>query len=270
MRVIVLMAGEGRRFAESYAIPKPLLLIHDRPMYEWATRSLPFIWHKGQEHSLNHLPPNYLSFAYLYSLEEEHHVKEALRETYGYNVETAILPNPTESMVMTALEVCHLLKIRPREELLFLDCDNHFDGSRVLDSMIDLSVGGSGAFIGVTDSFERTDEWSYALVEGKHITGVAEKDAKILGEGALSIVGVWGFESLSLFQLLARATFDRFALVEGKMPEVYMSDVVQEALYCDILVKALVLKNVVPMGTPDYFEKAKEILKNENRDSELL
>ncbi|MGD8779525.1 MAG: glycosyltransferase family 2 protein [Ignavibacteria bacterium] len=155
--ILITMAGRGQRFIENgFKDSKPLIMIYNEPMIDWAMKSLKDI--SGR-----------FIFIYLQSLDKNYNLSDHLINKYGQ--ETLLIPieEVTEGQACTAL----LAKsyIDNDIELIIFNCDTFFC-HRLLDDITRFPR--AKGFIPVFDSYH--PKWSYCKIDdhGKVIE-VAEK-----------------------------------------------------------------------------------------------
>jgi NDP-sugar pyrophosphorylase family protein len=160
MNIVMPMAGRGSRFAEiGIDIPKPLIDVRGRPMYAWATESLPLEL------------ANRLIFICL----DEHLSNRALKDDIGrryarWNPEIIPLSEVTEGQACTVLKAAEW--IDNDEPLLVYNADTYCRTSlaKRLPSLAPQVAGLLGVFRAPGD------KWSFARTDDRgRVVEVAEK-----------------------------------------------------------------------------------------------
>jgi len=259
MVVVVLMAGEGSRFAKQasrnsdYQLPKPMIPVMGRPILEWTTRSLPFIRHfnetTGNEEDV--LAESKLYFAILQEHEENHGISGMLQRTYGKNINIISFEKITRGNLETGLIVSQ--SIPEQEELFFLDSDNAYNGSKLLSQ---IRSDRPTASICCFHPFDDNPKWCFAVLnEKRKVQALLEKDPLALSQGGKPMVGIFYFESVRRFKNIANQVIASGAMTGSeKSKEFYMSQAVQHLVAKNENVYANLVEKVVPLGTPEDVE----------------
>lgn len=263
MKVIIPMAGLGSRFQKEsdanpeYKKPKPFISVKGIPMVRWATGSLPFVEHPGQQvASPIKVTPKDLIFIILDSHDAEHNIEKGLREIYSDDITVIRLPALTRGASETAYQAKKF--VNDDEPLLITDSDHYFNGATLEESIKKNSssnvAGIIPVFIPPADNIPR---WSYSLTEpnGTKILKVGEKDRALMEAGAYANIGAYYFSK-------ARFFFETFEQVEreNKMTgeegrkEFYVAPLYQELLDKGESLEAAILPEVWGLGTPNDLE----------------
>lgn len=256
MNVLILMAGEGRRFRDvGIDIPKPFVEVNDKSILEWTTTSLPFIQH-NDEVMAEFLPAEALFFA-IRDDQAEFGVEERLKEIYGESINTISFSKTTGGNLETAYACAALMD--PDLPLLVLDSDNKYNDCQLLDTLVEASELGNSMVVTYFDPLDDSDKWAFVLTDGALVTEIVEKDPTALQRGGRPLIGTFWFSSVELFLKYAH-----FILSQGLKTgtpgkeEFYISQV--PALYAANkgMVFAHKVTDVVPLGTPEDVEKFKK------------
>lgn len=262
MNVIILMAGEGSRLKEvGYPLPKPFIEVGDKHILEWTTRSLPFISHYGEkqadEKGHDFFGPGKginLYFAVRTEHEEKFQIVSRLKKIYGENITVKFFDKLTRGNLETAYITCQ--EVNNDDEIIFLDSDNHYDGSNFLNFLsMYKDIVPHFATICYFEPFDNSHKWCFALLKGNAVQGLLEKDEKALSLGGKPMVGVFYYNTKNLFLKAARFTLNQSEMVGG---EFYMSQSIKCLIDNGIPVFGLKVKNVKPLGTPEDIIKVRE------------
>jgi len=244
MIIVVLMAGNSIRFREKgFTVPKPFielkkgLTILDYTLDSFDTALCPIYftirsdWDYWPENELKTKYPR-AKFVYFNKL------------TRG-NLETAFL-------------ALAQIDCKGDSDIMFLDCDNHYDESGLPESLHRHSgdFGHVCCFRPIDDSAK----WGFAIPSGNQIIKFMEKDPAAFLLGGLPMIGNFYFSSIKLFKLIAEKTLYHGAKVKN---EFFMTQAMQKLIDYDIPVYYHVSPKMIPLGTPEDYEAAKKGL-NEN------
>lgn len=237
------MAGEGRRFTEKgYKEPKPLIKVDGRPIIEWTLNSLPL---KSVDHKL------------WFVVKQAHCDKFPLVEEISEKFPAAnfiFLTEKQQGNLFSAFQaIAELPESAFDAPVLFLDADNHYDGSLFFD-YINLLKGFYSSFedFGCVVSFKPQDEstkWGFVVPKQGcrfEATGFLEKDPKALTVGGMPMMGCFYFTALDLFEEMAKNVLGR-----SQDGEYYMTQAMQELLVQNFPVFNFITPFVAPMGTPE-------------------
>ena len=254
MDILVVMAGDGKRFENcGYDTIKPLIKIQNKTILEWTTSSLPFIKHYG----VSLVEEDYnLSFAIRTEHEEKFNLTEKLKEIYGSNIKIQYFESITRGNLETAYIAVNNLYPNSNEQLLILDADNHYNGTKFLSTKNNLSLLLKNNPFGSICVFAPKDnepKWCFAKVDKKNKRVISLHEKEFI-QGSLPMVGVFYFNKTSLFLELSKEILESNLKIKK---EFYMSQCMQKMLEKNIPVYGLLVDNVVPMGTPEDVEKYK-------------
>ena len=200
MNIVVLMAGEGRRFKDAgYKRIKPFIKISERMMIEHVLDGI------GIENAKYILVVRE-SFFRDYP-EELKHIKSK------YNVSFSPVRETTTGALSTALSVYD--KIMPFEPVVFVDSDNLFDNIEFANFLDFAILSGSDACVLTYNS--DNEKFSYVKLDPNSgfVLEIAEK--RVVSN--MAIVGAYMFSSSILFQKSAVNTI----IYPPKEKEYYMS-----------------------------------------------
>lgn len=256
MEIVVVMAGDGTRFKDvGYPLPKPFIEVNEKYILEWTTRSLPFI-----QHYINHIQQYPLTFAIRSEHEKKFNIIERLEKIYGNNIRVIEFNKLTKGGLETAYITETLTCLTSDDkDVLFLDSDNHYNGSGFENFINDIKskTDDDFAVICYFEPLDNSFKWCFAFPDGDRITKLSEKDETALAMGGKPMVGVFYFSDKVMFLDIAREILHHDATVKG---EFYMSQSIYKMLDRNMLVYGYKVDNVIPLGTPEDIIKVKEPL----------
>ncbi|WP_312702497.1 sugar phosphate nucleotidyltransferase [Sedimentibacter sp.] len=113
LHLIMPMGGAGSRFfKDGFVQPKPLIKIHDKPFFYWATKSI-----------TDHIHPASLTFVVLQEHVYEFDIQTKITN-YFPDAKFVILPKMLNGALLTSLE--GIRDISEDAPILFNDCDHMF------------------------------------------------------------------------------------------------------------------------------------------------
>lgn len=259
MKLVIPMAGLGTRFSKvaeqnpEFKKPKPFINIKGYPMVRWATGSLPFVAHPGQQIvGKTTIQPKDIIFIILKQHDEIFEMQKHLKEIYSSEVNIITLPAVTRGAAETAYQAKEFLN--DEEDVLFSDSDHFFDG-RILEKVIaEKSADVAGVipvFVPPNDGIAR---WSYSLLDNgtSNIIQVGEKDPELMIKGAPANIGAYYFSKAKYF---LREVEDVMNKNEVSGPsgkgEFYIAPIYQRLLNKGLKFQAAVLPEVWGLGTPE-------------------
>lgn len=236
-QVLMPMGGLGQRFQDQgYSIPKPLILVNQKPMYEHVLESL--LMHK-------------VDFDLIAIIRSDHDAKFDFKKKILARYPTAtvvILDSNTRGPVETALFAEKA--INPNKPIFVVDCDIAFSSHHFLTMAQQLkSNHASGGLM----TFNSNDpRYSYAQINSNsEVIRTAEK--KVISENAL--MGIYGFESGSYFLEVAKELLAKG--INPDRPEFYMSDLFMQIIQRNNKVIS-VQGDFFCFGTPEELIKFEE------------
>jgi NDP-sugar pyrophosphorylase family protein len=245
MKVLILLAGEGRRFrGTAYKEPKPMIPVHGKSILEWTLESAP-IEHCNLHFALraDHIENNgILSWLddkfgdYNYTL---------FHQTTGGNLETAYMASSDFDS--------------DDEPLLILDGDNAYDHND-LDTKLKSIPAGDSMLITYFEPLDESIKWAFAILNNDgEVQSIVEKVPWALKVGGKPLIGTFWFSSIRLFRQIAKRILDVHSMVGEYyyQAEFYMSQAPNLFAQEGNTVYAHEVKNVVPLGTPEDIEKVK-------------
>lgn len=254
------MAGRGSRFQvvadqnPEYKKPKPLILIHNKPMVRWAIESLPFVDLPGRPaHTKFKVTSSDLIFICQQQHQEEYQVTEKLKEIFGQDAHVVLIPEVTRGAVETVLAAKSL--ISPDEEVVISDSDHFFSGDELYKTIVEKDEQTDGV-IPVFKPRDAEVKWSYSLFGDDHvITAVGEKDAKLAAQGAYANIGAYYFSKGEILISEAESMVNSNEMYgpSGKQ-EFYVAPLYQRLISKGMKIKAAIIPQVWGLGTPNDLE----------------
>ena len=230
------MAGRGSRLAgHPSGLPKPLIEVAGRPLWEWATRCLP-IDSAAQ-----------LIFVILREHEERYGLSVRLRSAFRTTqVETVVLDGVTDGQLRTVVESKHLLQ--EEDSLLIFNADTWFRHD------VGDFLTAADRFAGVLGVAQRPgDQWSFVRTNAiGEVVEVAEK-RRISG---LACTGLYHFASTLQFMEDALTMFAGGKSING---EYFVAPLYQLMIDRGERLTTAFAAEFFPLGTP------KELLDFDNR-----
>ena len=239
MKIIIPMAGRGRRFAATgFNVPKPLISVLDKPMIYWALKSIDKISHSE------------LIFIALKKDEERFNVSKVLRDYFGNDINIVIIDNVTEGQLCTVLKAKEL--INTHEDILILSADTYVKSN--IGSDIESKPRDCYGIISVTNM--PGSRWSFVKTDDKGIvTEVAEK--KRISDCVST--GIYYFSDGKLFVSEAEQMIINQEKTKG---EYYIIPLYQKYVEKGRKVLISIAEHMIDMGTPESLLYAREKLKN--------
>lgn len=262
MKVIIPMAGLGSRFAKAsdtnpeYKKPKPFINVKGIPMVRWATGSLPFVEHKGQQvDGALRVTPKDLIFIVLKEHDEAVGLEKGLREIYGDEIHVIILPALTRGAAETAYaakEFCDM-----DEDILISDSDHYFDGAALQERILNKDANTAGIIPVFTPPNDGIARWSYSLTKPNStiIEQVGEKDPELMKKGAPANIGAYYFTKAGVFfgEVEDAIANNKLTGDEGKK-EFYIAPMYQNLIEKGHQFEVAHIDEVWGLGTPTDLE----------------
>lgn len=230
------MLGRGSKFVQAgYTVPKPLIRIRNKYMFEWALESISFLNLKKD-----------CIFIILKQHRDEYHLDEEIRKTVGTDVHIDIVDFIPEGAAKTVLLVRS--HIDNNEELIIYNYDQFFVSSlkQELKNLPD-------SIDGLIPIFPATNpKWSYVETNDKDfIIKTAEKE--VISNKAT--IGLYYFKKGKDFVWAADQMISKQLMVGG---EYYVCPVYNELIQAGKKIKALSVTQMWSLGTPEdvqHFER---------------
>ncbi len=232
MKVLIPMAGEGRRFQEAgYTFPKPLIEVGGKPMMQRVIENL--------------LPLNPSEFVFL--VKSEHAKKYAMRDMLrqvvppSCDIRCFLVDELTEGAACTALLAKEF--IDDDEDLLIANSDQLMNYSALNFALLQKY----SLFDGIVFCFNSTHpKWSFVKVDPTTmlVTEVAEK--KPISD--IATCGVYYYGTGRLFVKAAENMIDRNIRVNG---EFYIAPVYNEMIAAGKKIVPFMVEQMHGLGTPE-------------------
>lgn len=236
--IVVLMAGEGQRFAdEGYTVPKPLIKTRGKTILEWTTSSIPLI-----KHNTNEPQPYTITFAIRTHHDNNQQLTSFLKRVYGPDTRIVCFDELTAGNLATATIASQGLA--DDEPLLILDADNRYDGSNLFE-FINSVAEPEHAVLCVFEPLDDQEKWCFAKTDSQgKVSAISEK--KRIEDGK-PMMGVFYYSSKELFAEASDCVEQAGKKVRG---EFYMSQTIDALLEMNKPVFAYTSPKVAPLGTP--------------------
>ncbi len=241
MNIVMPMAGLGSRFTNTkYQLPKPLIPIFEKPMYAWATESLPLEYAKN------------LIFILLESQPEFPILKADILKRYvKYNPIILSVPRVTRGQSETVLAATEF--INNDSPILIHNADTAFEIKS--DWVVDLKTNNLDGALLVFQSSE--SRWSYSKEDANgRVIEVREKQP--ISQWAST--GTYYFGSGSTFVKLAQSRI-KAGLIESN--EFYIAPLYNDLIKANGKVKNYQITRLYCFGTPADLEETVKFL-NQN------
>lgn len=251
MKVVLPIAGRGSRFKKeegrnsAYGGPKPIINVKGYPMVRWATGSLPFVKHPGQEiNSDLVVEPKDLIFIALREHDQNHNMGQVLKSFYGNDIKIIFLDEVTRGASETALAAKEY--INNDEPVLISDSDHFFDGSSMLKVIAENpDIDG---MIPVFEVLDGNPKWSFSRVgENGFVDMIAEKNPI----SKWANIGGYYFGKGSEFVKIAQDVVDKGEYSNG---EFYIAPLYNKLIERGGKVKLAYPEYVYGLGTPEDLE----------------
>lgn len=256
MNILILMAGEGKRFSDvGITTPKPFVEVNGKMILEWTTRSVPFIKHYGEEG--DHFPSNQLYFA-VRAEHEEFNVTEKLRTIYGEDINIIYFKKSTRGNLETAYTCATLME--DEDTLLVLDSDNKYNDNNMLITFTEALDFDNSMVVSYFDPIDDDPKWAFVYSDGAVVKKIVEKDPAGPKNGGRPLVGTFWFNNVGIFIRWAHLIIDK-GLMSGTTgkEEFYISQVPAIHAANKGAVFAHKVSDVIPLGTPEDMEKFKNV-----------
>ena len=239
LHLIMPMGGGGVRFHdEGFLIPKPLIEIHGKPFFYWATNSVtpPPVLH-------NNLIVGVV-FVVLQQHIDEYQIDKAIYKFFP-KAKIKIIPEILPGAVCTCLK--GIEDIDDDDPVIFNDCDHMFSCSALMER---LSQEKPIDFDGALLTFKSDgSQFSYVKYdEAGNIVGTVEK--QVVSDHA--ICGAYFFSNAKLFRQMSEKYFETC-----QYKEYFVSGVYNELFKANKKIVDFTVDFYLPFGTPKEYEEAK-------------
>lgn len=232
INLIMPMGGAGSRFyKEGVDIPKPLIEIHDKPFFYWATQSI-----------YRFVPVSQLIFVVLQEHISKYQIDEKISQYYP-NAQFVALESILNGPVLTSLEGCKA--INNDLPIVFNDCDHMFLAPEFYNFCIQENKTLDGALL----TFKSQDpKFSYLNYDGNgYVTETVEK--QVISNDA--ICGAYYFKNKETFTNAASEYLNHCIY-----PEFFMSGVYNMMSDKGLKSKGFPVKCHIAFGTPIEYQQA--------------
>lgn len=231
LQLVMPMGGAGTRFFHNgFDCPKPLIQLHGKPFFYWATQSI-----------CQEVPVGGLTFVIL----EDHARRFGLEEeilSFYPQARIVKLPQVLQGAVLTCLKGVEAL---PEDApVLFNDCDHYFR-CRALKEFLEGGAQADGALLTFT---AHEPQFSYLeLDDQENVIRTVEK--QVISDKA--VCGAYYFGSKELFCRYAEQY-----LKECTYKEFFLSGVYNVMARDHRIIRALPVDLHIPFGTPAEYQAA--------------
>ncbi len=232
MNIVIPMAGKGSRFSQAgFEVPKPLIEVHGRPMYQWAANSLPLdqagklVFILRQDEFTDQLSDD---IAYTYA---------------AYDPEIVILDAFTRGQAETVFLAADVLDTN--QPTLIHNADTAFESMTLPDAQ---SFGGLVTF----ESAPNDARWSFARVDEQDIDKVVEvREKQIISRYAST--GTYYFNDTTW---LLQAIDHQLSHDLTEQGEFYIAPLYNQAIAEGHYIELLHCHNFTGLGTPEELKTA--------------
>lgn len=233
LNLIMPMGGGGTRFGNhGFSVPKPLIEIHGKPFFYWATQSI-----------VRNIEVGSLTFIVLKEHVAKFRIDEHIREYYPQS-NIQVIPHVLNGAVLTCME--GVKDILDGEPILFNDCDHAFSCKGFKDF---IDRGYFREIDGALLTFLSDDSrYSFVKFDGTgKVCGTVEKEVA----SKEAICGAYYFKDKAVF-LDAVHTY----LSNCDYNEYFVSGVYNEMVKRNRRIRTFKTDIHISFGTPDEFNEA--------------
>ena len=232
MNIIIPMAGAGSRFSQAgFKLPKPLIEVHGKPMYQWAANSLPLdqagklVFIIRQDEFTDQLTDD---IAYTYA---------------GYDPDIIVIKNLTRGQAETVFLAANALDLNT--STLIHNADTAFESMTMPDAN---SFGGLVTFESAPDDAR----WSFARVDEVDTDKVVEvREKQIISRYAST--GTYYFNNT---EWMLSAIEHQLAEGLTEQGEFYIAPLYNQAIADGHYIELLHCHNFTGLGTPEELKAA--------------
>lgn len=241
MELVVVMAGEGKRFTDKgFTVPKPLIEVKGKTILDWTMTSVG-PW----------LDKNPLSFAIRAEHDDKYQLADKLKAAYGPNIHFQKFSKTTRGNLDTALITSEALLTDKSQAVAFLDSDNKYDVvnfQSLLEKINDKDFG----ILCYFKLLDKNDlKWAFCAVDpaSHRVSEIKEKEMIKNGQ---PMIGFFYWSSVGFFEKIAKEVFAKEQ--PKKNNEYFMSQAYDYAIKQNYPVYAFESATMVPLGTPEDLE----------------
>ena len=232
LHLIMPMGGAGSRFTkENYELPKPLLVIHNKSFFYWATRSI--------TKYINVLD---ITFVVLKEHIEKFNIDKEIHK-YFPDANIKVIPKVLNGAVLTCL--VGIEDIKDDNPILFNDCDHMFCSKDFNNYIKDENAACDGALLTFKSD---VNKYSYILYD-KNGTIIGTKEKQVVSDDA--ICGAYYFKNANLFKTMVEEY-----LKKCSYSEYYVSGVYNIMASKKMNIRKFDVDFHLPFGTPEEYEQA--------------
>lgn len=233
VHLVMPMGGAGTRFFHNgYESPKPLIEIHGKPFFFWATQSV-----------LKSISVSSITFVILQEHIDKFNIKEIISSYYP-EAKFKIIPQVLNGAVLTCKE--GVQELPENEGIIFNDCDHLFYASALKE--IFLTEAWSDVHGGLLTFHSNDKKFSFlSLDQNGFVNKTVEKE--VISNHA--ICGVYYFQNKDIF---VKST-DLY-LQECAYHEFFVSGVYNTMIQQGLKIQHCTLDKHVSFGTPEEYELA--------------
>lgn len=232
MNIVIPMAGAGSRFSKAgFKLPKPLINVHGKPMYQWATNSLP----------LN------LTTNLVFIIRQDEFTDDLIndiQQTYAhYQPKIKVLDFLTRGQAETVYLAKDLLDLN--QPTLIHNADTAFES---------MDIPKTDAFGGIVvfEPAPNDARYSFAKTEQANSDKIVEvREKKIISRHAST--GTYYFADTPWLMYAIRNSIDNNLTEQG---EFYIAPLYNDAIEAGQYIQLLQCKNFTCLGTPEELEAA--------------
>lgn len=262
MKIVVPMAGRGKRFADEsdinreYSVMKPMIKIFNKPMIQWAMESYISFLQQSEDETDKPVLHRDTIFICLKEHEEQFEISDFLKSTFSDKINILFTEKVTRGPAETALLAKNF--IDSDEDIIVSDSDHHFDG-RDLWRVIQQKHPEPN-FLGILPLMRPDDTeptWSYVVLnDSNEVTDIREKDVELAKQLAYGVIGAYYFKRGRYFVDEAKKMIKENDLSgDAEKMEFYMSKVYQRYIAKGFLVKSAFINKGWVLGTPKHLNK---------------
>lgn len=232
MNIVIPMAGAGSRFSRvGFSVPKPLIEVHGKPMYQWATNSLPL------KKDCN------LVFIIRQDDFTEQLVADIETNYAEYQPKIKILAKLTRGQAETVYLAQDLLDLT--QPTLIHNADTAFERMQLPDAH---SFGGLVVF----EPAPNDARWSFAKTLDQHSDQVVEVREKVIISRHAS-TGTYYFADTRWLIKTIQDTLQHNLTEQG---EFYLAPLYNVAIEAGYYIQTLECENFTCLGTPEELSAA--------------
>ncbi len=232
MNIVIPMAGAGSRFSQAgFMLPKPLIDVQGKPMYHWATNSLPL------EHASR----------LIFIVREDEFTQQIIEDihtTYGmFEPRIRILENLTRGQAETVYLARDLMDLN--QPTLIHNADTAFQSMQMPDAH---AFGGLVTF----EAAPNDARWSFARTDEHQSDRVIEVREKTIISRFAS-TGTYYFADTAWMLYSIKHSLINNMTEQG---EFYIAPLYNQAIENNHYIQLLSCKHFTCLGTPEELENA--------------